>query len=117
MRAFRFRQFIDGRFKYSGMCDPRFDNSFTAPHCYFDCYYLEQFTGLVDKNGVEIYEGDLFDYKGQIVIVEYVDDMFHLKSTKYKNLSPGNYRLNTIGPRLEILGNIHQHSELLKDKS
>ena len=82
--------------------------------CDFD---IMQFTGILDKNGVEIYEGDLFDYKGQIVIVEYVDDMFHLKSTKYKNLSPGNYRLNTIGPRLEILGNIHQHSELLKDKS
>ena len=80
-------------------------------------FEIMQFTGLLDKNGAQIFEGDLFDYKGQIVIVEYVDDMFHLKSTKYKNLSPGNYRLNTIGPRLEILGNIHQQPELLKDKS
>lgn len=77
-------------------------------------YVLEQYTGLKDKNGKEIYEGDMFKYRDQIVIVEYFEDMFHCKSTKYPNLSPGNYRLNFVARNHEIIGNIHENLELLK---
>lgn len=113
MRAFRFRQFMDGRFKYSGMCDPRFDNSFTAPHCYFDCYYLEQFTGLLDKNGEEVYEGDIIKYKNGD---EYSIGEVRYLSARYVLITSLGYHGFTTSD-IEILGNIHQHIELLKDKS
>lgn len=72
-----------------------------------------QFTGLVDK-GRDVYEGDCFDYKGQMVFVEYVGDMFHLKSTKYPNLSDGNYRLETliIHNQVKFLGNTTDNPEM-----
>jgi len=63
--------------------------------------------------GVKIYEGDIFDYKGQMVIVEYIDDMFHLKSTKYPNLSNGNYRLATLHNRFKVIGNVTDNPEFL----
>jgi len=80
-------------------------------------YILLQYTGLKDKNEKnEIYEGDIFDYRGQKVIIEYVGDMFHCKSTKYPNLSDGNYRLDTLRRECEVIGNIYENKELLEGK-
>ena len=73
-----------------------------------------QFTGLHDKNGKEIYEGDIIDYKGEPVVVEYVNDMFHCKSTKYPNLTDGCYRLDYIRKAHNIIGNIYENPELLE---
>jgi len=80
---------------------------------YFKDAELMQFTGLKDKNGVEIYEGDIIDYKGEPVVVEYVNDMFHCKSTKYPNLTDGCYRLDYIRTAHHIIGNIYENPELL----
>ena len=73
-----------------------------------------QFTGLHDKNGKEIWEGDILIYRGEPVVVEYFGDMFHCRSTKYPNLTPGNYRLMTLKDTCEVLGNVYENSELLK---
>ena len=78
-----------------------------------------QFTGLTDKNGVDIYEGDILsDHIGKGV-VEYKERYaaFRIKYGK-PNVGRGKWFLdyNLRGEResLEVIGNIHQNSELLK---
>ena len=111
MREIKFRAWVDGEKMINDVGNNLGYYLGTKDSC-----ELMQYTGLKDKNGKEIYEGDIIDNgEGmELTIVEYVEDMFHLKSTKYPNLSKGNYRLATyVGLGCEIIGNIYENPELL----
>ena len=81
-----------------------------------DCYdlVLQQFTGLKDKNGKEIYEGDIvkdFDINGNfrgIGYIEYSEWGYWVVSGAYKTAMSISFR------QLEVIGNIYETPELLK---
>ena len=86
-----------------------------------DIYTIEQFTGLHDKNGKEIYEGDfLGDDKGFIFCtVEHVIDKkkarFGWGEDGYSTLSGFFFHGYSGSPELfKVIGNIHENPELMK---
>lgn len=80
-----------------------------------------QYTGLKDKNGKEIYEGDLITGachakdELDIGIIEYQDAMFVVE---YKGEEISESLFNNIydcESDIEIIGNIHENPELLEN--
>jgi uncharacterized phage protein (TIGR01671 family) len=79
-----------------------------------DKMHALQYTSLKDKNGKEIYEGDLVRWIEQTRIefgaVTWVNDGF---SIAYRDV-PDQYRILYYAPELEVVGNIYENPELVK---
>ena len=82
---------------------------------------LMQYTGLKDKNGVEIYEGDII--KIEKCFTNGVDKLSdHIGEIKYLNcrfMATDEY-LNSLCPytyknQIEVIGNIYENPELLRE--
>lgn len=89
-----------------------------------------QYTGFTDKNGKRIFEGDMikpFDDEIDKMVVEFRHGQFLLCSygergymTEYGWEEIGNYGcfeaepLSSYGDEIEVIGNIHDNTELLK---
>lgn len=85
-------------------CEPHWAN--------FEPYHndicLMQYTGLKDKNGVEIYEGDLVNY----MYVDYMGKEHFIKNQKVKDDYKEWITLE-FSEDLEVIGNIYENKELL----
>jgi len=100
MREIKFRAFNI----LAGVMIPISKISLPNIACGDDSPYLMQYTGLKDKNGKEIYEGDiiLFDnqYKHEI---KFINGMFiagHIMMIEHL--------------RMEVIGNIYENPEMLQ---
>lgn len=86
-------------------------------HYVFDAVVLMQSTGFRDKNGKEIFEGDIVDSEDGILsgIVEFRPDLGMFVSTliKYNNFE----RLCNVADSVYIIGNIYTNPELLEVSS
>ena len=71
---------------------------------------ISQFTGLHDKNGKEIYEGDILeDTLGRKKLVEYYKDGFWLNAS----LEGAEWCLRQVNSSSKIIGNIYKNPELI----
>ena len=74
--------------------------------------YLMQYTGLCDKNGKEIYEGDIIkDEFDRSFIVDWLcnEARFSIKEINKKTL----YKMVINHLKVEVIGNIYENNELL----
>ncbi len=87
--------------------------------CQCDVYpeTVGQYTGLRDKNGKKIFEGDivLFPWgeKREVFSVEFVEGEFEA-IPKRKSTDIWCIRIGSYAPEFEIIGNIHDNPELLR---
>jgi len=75
---------------------------------------LMQYTGLKDKNGKEIYEGDVFETHEGLFQVIWLNDFasFGMEYLKRKHL----ITLLPESEDMKVIGNIYENHELLEDK-
>lgn len=125
----RFFRFITNRWKnsfYFNLVDWACQHDYNNQHSWSDYnlekdwsnYVVQQYTGLTDKNGKEIYEGDILKCKGYERLFD-MEEFYYYKQVKHIIASTGESNMSgyfSIPMDREVIGNIFENPELLKSE-
>ena len=104
--GFSLYEYVEGSIKNKEMMEEG------SPFFPIETIFL-QFTGLKDKNGKEIYDGDIVTFENFIKKFEIV----FLKGCYFLNNDSSSFRINTCNQtRMEVIGNKFENTELLDAK-
>lgn len=92
------------------------DGMFEVLPCYSgSTYLLMQFTGLVDGDGKEVYEGDIIDFAGlKPIEIVWRHAGFQSKLIPYETSEPIHLSQEGFTMFAKVIGNIYQNPELLQ---
>lgn len=91
----------------------------TSPpdYVFVDHLVIMQSTGLKDKNGKEIFEGDIVDYKGRKAVIKwhgsYASFIYRFVDELKERVSE-RYPLFLAYYHFEIIGNIYENKDILE---
>lgn len=124
MRELKFRawwkdtkRFLDGDEWYMTCSGAKYLHYSIHPYS-DDDFIIEQYTGLKDENGKEIYENDIVEY----TTCYYGNEKRHRKVVEWKEWDsddfgePHNIGYRDLSEYMEVVGNIHENPDLLEEK-
>ena len=85
-------------------------------HLDWESFEVQQFTGLLDAQGKEIYEGDIIKIDREIYEVFWDKDRWNFGDKSLNLLTSLSNYLRDILNKVEVIGNIFENSELLEVK-
>lgn len=75
-----------------------------------------EYTGLKDKNGKEIYEGDILHSEYLDYEVRFIQNEYYSKIAKFSGENNSDLGFENAG-KLEIIGNIWENPDLIENKA
>jgi uncharacterized phage protein (TIGR01671 family) len=116
MREIKFRTFIKAQKFMAIQGEPDVETLSSFMFHYANEKHLMQYTGLKDKNGTDIYEGDICksSIKEKLFVIEYRTDEEYVGFIPVEVGKKGISRFVSWND-LEIIGNIYENKELSND--
>ncbi len=119
MREFKFRCWDGKKMHYENELMICFSGTLVLRDKDLNCqklcnhmYKILQCTNLKDKNNKDIYEGDIIQNRDGTWKVEYIEDF----AAFYMVIGDEMQQLNTCNRSNEVIGNIFENEELLKEE-